>query len=154
MILLVQSFTARMPLLKATSAFGLCRRHWSTPQQCYLHSIRTLCLCTLDIQEETLFENVIYITIVFGGYGYTWFAAIRSVTWNYYQAYLVPSDKSNTPCTLFSPCYIFQTKTFSFICEQHTPINATFARKPDTAHQHLYHIVYLYTHNASDEEAA
>jgi len=34
--LLVQSFTARMPLLMATSAFGLGRRHWSSPQQCYL----------------------------------------------------------------------------------------------------------------------
>jgi len=28
MILLVQSFTAHMPLLMATSAFGLGRRHW------------------------------------------------------------------------------------------------------------------------------
>jgi len=29
-----------MPLLAATSAFGLGRRRWSSPQQCYLH-----CLC-------------------------------------------------------------------------------------------------------------
>jgi len=35
MILLVQSFTARMSLLIATSAFGLGRRRWSSPQQCY-----------------------------------------------------------------------------------------------------------------------
>ena len=40
-ILLVQSFTAHMPLLTATSAFGLGRRRWSFPQQRYLH-----CLCT------------------------------------------------------------------------------------------------------------
>jgi len=33
----MQSFTARMPLLTATSAFGLGRRCWSSPQQCYLH---------------------------------------------------------------------------------------------------------------------
>jgi len=41
-ILLVQSFAARMPLLTATSTFGLGRRRWSSPQQCYLH-----CLCAL-----------------------------------------------------------------------------------------------------------
>ena len=40
-ILLVQSFTARMPLLMANSTFGLCRRRWSSPQQCYLHCLRT-----------------------------------------------------------------------------------------------------------------
>ena len=42
-ILLVQSFTARMPLLMATSTYGLGRRCWSSTQQCYLH-----CLCTLN----------------------------------------------------------------------------------------------------------
>ena len=41
-ILLVQSFNTHMPLLTATSAFGLGRRCWSSPQQCYQH-----CLCTL-----------------------------------------------------------------------------------------------------------
>jgi len=30
-ILLVRSFTAHMPLLMATSAFGLERRRWSSP---------------------------------------------------------------------------------------------------------------------------
>ena len=39
----MQSFTVRMPLLVATSAFGLERRRWSSPQQCYLHCLRTLC---------------------------------------------------------------------------------------------------------------
>ena len=34
---MVQSFTAHMPLLTATSAFGLRRICWSSPQQCYLH---------------------------------------------------------------------------------------------------------------------
>jgi len=38
-ILLVQSFTVRMPLLTATSAFGLGRRRWSSHQQCYLHRL-------------------------------------------------------------------------------------------------------------------
>jgi len=42
-ILLVQSFTARIPLLTTTSASRLGRRHWSSPQQCYLH-----CVCTLN----------------------------------------------------------------------------------------------------------
>jgi len=40
-MLLVQSFTAHMPLLTATTAFGLGRRCWSC-QQCYLHSLHTL----------------------------------------------------------------------------------------------------------------
>jgi len=35
----VQSFTVRMPLLTATSAFGLARRRWSSAQQCYLHCL-------------------------------------------------------------------------------------------------------------------
>jgi len=30
-----------MPLLTATSAFGLGRRRWSSPQQCYLHGLCT-----------------------------------------------------------------------------------------------------------------
>jgi len=37
----MQSFSASMPLLTATSAFGLGRRCWSSPQQCYLHCLRT-----------------------------------------------------------------------------------------------------------------
>jgi len=41
-ILSVQSFTAHMPLLAATSAFGLGRRRWSSPQQCYLHCLRKI----------------------------------------------------------------------------------------------------------------
>ena len=41
-ISLVQSFTACMPLLTATSALGLGRRRWSSPQQCYLHCLHTL----------------------------------------------------------------------------------------------------------------
>ena len=41
-ILLVQTSTACMPLLTATSAFGLGRRCWSSPQQCNLHRLHTL----------------------------------------------------------------------------------------------------------------
>jgi len=40
-ILLVKSFTARTPLLTATSAFGLGRKRWISPQQCYLLCRRT-----------------------------------------------------------------------------------------------------------------
>jgi len=36
----MQSFADRMPLLTATSAFGLGRRRWSSAQQCYLHRLR------------------------------------------------------------------------------------------------------------------
>jgi len=39
---LVQSFSAHMPLLTATRTFGLGRRHWRSPQQCYPHR---LCTC-------------------------------------------------------------------------------------------------------------
>ena len=38
---LVQSFIACMPSLMATSAFELWRRHWISPQQRYLHCLRT-----------------------------------------------------------------------------------------------------------------
>ena len=44
----MQSFTACIPLLTATSAFRLGRRCWSSPQQCYLHCLRTLRLRTHD----------------------------------------------------------------------------------------------------------
>ena len=40
-----KSFTAQMPLL--TSAFGLRRRRWSSPQQCYQHCLRTVTNCML-----------------------------------------------------------------------------------------------------------
>jgi len=43
-ILLVQSFTAHMPLLMATSTFVLWRRRWSSPQQFSLHCLPTLLL--------------------------------------------------------------------------------------------------------------
>ena len=35
-------FYCLMPLLMAASTFRLGRRHWSSPQQCYLHCLRTL----------------------------------------------------------------------------------------------------------------
>ena len=40
------SFTARMPLLTATSTFRLGRRRWSSLQECYLH-----CRCTMGIKD-------------------------------------------------------------------------------------------------------
>ena len=42
-ILLVQSFTARMPLLMATSTFVLGRIRWSCTQQCYVHCLKDIC---------------------------------------------------------------------------------------------------------------
>ena len=41
-ILSVQSFTACMPLLTATSAFGSGSRCWRSPQQCYLHCLNSI----------------------------------------------------------------------------------------------------------------
>ena len=38
-----------MPLLTATSTFGLGRRRWSSHQQCYLHHLRTLPLYTSTV---------------------------------------------------------------------------------------------------------
>jgi len=40
----VQSVTARLPLLMATSTFGLGRRRWSSAQQCYLRCLSTMSL--------------------------------------------------------------------------------------------------------------
>jgi len=51
-ILLLISFTAHMPLLTATSAFGLGRRRWSS-RQCYLHRLRT-CMTVLTITSGVL----------------------------------------------------------------------------------------------------
>jgi len=51
-ILLVQSFAAPMPLLTATSAFGLGRRRWSS-QQCYLRCLRT----SPGLNEKTVTES-------------------------------------------------------------------------------------------------
>ena len=50
-ILLVQSFTARMPLLTTTSAFGLGRRCWRSPQQ-----LATLYPYPGSNQHHTLFQ--------------------------------------------------------------------------------------------------
>ena len=50
---MVQSFTACMPLMTATSTFRLGRRRWSSPQQCYLH-----CLHTYIYTERTTFQEI------------------------------------------------------------------------------------------------
>ena len=54
MILSVQRFTARMPLLVATSAFGLGRRRWSSPQQCLhcLYSLLKACYTEGDAVDQ------------------------------------------------------------------------------------------------------
>ena len=52
-ILLVQSFTARVPLLTASGAFGLGRRLGSSPQQRYLHWLRTLMRNTVTHTPST-----------------------------------------------------------------------------------------------------
>ena len=70
----MQSFTARMPLLTATSAFGLGRRRWSSPQQCYLHCLRTItsrnvcdqcvgvCVCvSVCVCQELLDNKPVYV---------------------------------------------------------------------------------------------
>ena len=57
-ILSVQSFTVHMPLLTAISAFGLGRRRWSSPQQCYLHCLRTL-LLTSETRRQSWWKRQI-----------------------------------------------------------------------------------------------
>ena len=57
-ILLVQSFTACMSLLTATSAFGLWRRCWSYPQQCYLHCLHAINYVRCYVHMTT---NLLYI---------------------------------------------------------------------------------------------
>ena len=46
-ILLVRSFTAHMPLLTATSAFGFGKRHWNFLQQCYPHFLHTFAIAVV-----------------------------------------------------------------------------------------------------------
>ena len=52
-ILLEQSFTACMPLLTATNAFGLGRKHWSS-QRCRLHHFIALVLSSNVITATVL----------------------------------------------------------------------------------------------------
>ena len=73
-ILLVQSFTAHMPLLTATSTFGLGRRRWSSPQQFYLHCLRT---CT-----ETLSKQWYVFALVAVSKG-TWAVKHCTNNWNW-----------------------------------------------------------------------
>ena len=63
----------RMPLLKANSAFGLGRRCWSSPQQCYLRS-----LCTSPAWRKCRYYHTTSCCI--------WNHAIFAmVTWSYLQ---------------------------------------------------------------------
>jgi len=59
-ILLLQSFTARVPLLTATSGSGLGRRCWSS-RQCYLHSLCTSIARTGNTQVTLLLKIYIYL---------------------------------------------------------------------------------------------
>jgi len=66
----VQSFTARTALLTATSAFGLARRRWSSPQQCYLQGLRTyIQFLSYLVQKSTdvyfVQQNFVYLWILF-----------------------------------------------------------------------------------------
>jgi len=70
----MQSFTARIPLLAATRAFGLERRRWSSAQQCHLQ-----CLRTFIYRKTTLYKTLRSLT------AFLWlvravFAVISSVT--------------------------------------------------------------------------
>ena len=59
----MQNFTTHMPLLAATSAFGFGRRHWSSPQQCYLQRLHTFS-AHLQITETAIqFEVDFYAAI-------------------------------------------------------------------------------------------
>ena len=48
----MQSFTARMLLLIAASAFGLVRRCWSSPQHCYLHCLHALSESKIGVKKS------------------------------------------------------------------------------------------------------
>ena len=61
----MKSFTAHMPLLTATSAFGLGRRRWSSPQQSCVHtakeSYRQLLLLLLLQPFNGLFSRTTWV---------------------------------------------------------------------------------------------
>jgi len=58
---LEQSFTARMPSLKATSAFRLGRRRYSSPQQCYLHCLHVIYHCRKSTTIDITCSKICYI---------------------------------------------------------------------------------------------
>ena len=73
-MLLVQSFTARMPLLTATSALGLGRKRWSSHQQCYLHCLRIITIKTLQTHSHILFHHFCHLLPKRGGSVAEWLA--------------------------------------------------------------------------------
>jgi len=92
----VQSFTARMPLLTATRAFGLERRRWSSARQCHLQCLRTF-IC----RKTALYKTLRSLTAVF------WLvravsAAIMSVTVE--QRRPEALAKFRTPDLIFTTC--------------------------------------------------
>ena len=91
----MQSFTARIPLLTATSAFGLERRRWSSAQQCHLQ-----CLRTFIYRQTALYKTLRSLTAVF------WLvravsAVIISVT--------VVARRPDAPARVLTPELIFTT---------------------------------------------
>ena len=56
-ILAVQSFTGRMSLLTATSAFGLGRRRRSSAQQCHLHCQQCHLHCLGSTNQQMRYHN-------------------------------------------------------------------------------------------------
>ena len=81
-ILLVQRFTACMPLLTATSAFGLGRRRWSSHQQCYLHCLHTLMTATSTFELDRVFLNSVTCTVSVAPALHKLFKVLKGTKWH------------------------------------------------------------------------
>jgi len=57
--------TSNVKALKATSAFGLGRRHLSSPHRCYLHRLRTVCTVSLlSVSVPLLCYDLLAVNLV------------------------------------------------------------------------------------------
>ena len=108
----MQSFTARMPLLTAISAFRYGIRCWSSPQQCYLRCLHTV----WAIQEN--FRKSQQTDITNRGLGIT--------TASPFQAYIFVSiSRFKESNRQFCP-----TRFFQIFCQFHD-ISLTDVKFPD-----------------------
>jgi len=116
----VQSFTARMPLLMATSAFGLGRRHWSSPQQCYLHCVLRKCdMNTLHICPPQLSDVATLPWEIQKSH-------FSTLLFIYFRLFTLPQKKTNSNCcTAALAVYLL---LFSASYYLHSPSTASGAR--------------------------
>ena len=81
----MQGFTACMPLLAATSAFGLGRRRWSFPQQCYVYCLRTYIHTYIHPPFNGLLSGTTWVSRYQKGKTNLDFTGARDGEWQWHQ---------------------------------------------------------------------